>query len=92
MKKVKIMFLSLGMVALLSTGACKKDKMTCEEAASAASSASSAFLSSPNEANCNALKDAYSDILESCKSSYTQAQLDAAQAGLDALDCADLPL
>jgi hypothetical protein len=90
MKKVKIMFLSLGMVALLSTGACKKDKLSCEDAATAASAATNAFASSPTEASCNALKDAYSDILESCKSSYTQAQLDAAQAGLDALDCSDL--
>lgn len=82
-----MMFLSLGMVALLSTGACKKDKLSCEDAVSAISAATNTFASAPTEANCNALKNAYSDGLDACKSSYTQAQIDVLQAGIDALDC-----
>ena len=58
MKKVKILSMSLAMMALLSTGACKKDKLSCEDAAQAVATATTTWATASNEANCNALKDA----------------------------------
>lgn len=94
MKKVKMMFLSLGMVALLSTGACKKDDdepaLTCDEATTAATAAATAFATTRNEANCVTLKTALTNKLNACKSGYTQAEIDAAQAEIDRYDCSAL--
>lgn len=91
MKKVKVMFLSLGLMALLSTGACKKEEeLSCADATTAATNAGTAFAANPSEATCNALKDALSAGLNACRTGYTQAQIDAAQAQINALDCGAL--
>ncbi|MBK6338712.1 MAG: hypothetical protein IPN93_15815 [Bacteroidetes bacterium] len=67
MKKIKIMFLSLGMVALLSTGACKKDSDSkCDDALDKVASTFAAFDASSTAANCAAYKSAINEVLSNC--------------------------
>lgn len=93
MKKVKVLFMSLGMVALFSLGACKKEEsvksLSCADAATAVSNAATTYGTSPTIANCNAFKSALKNALSACKTAYTQGQIDDLQAEVDAIECVD---
>ena len=85
MKKVKILSMSLAMMALLSTGACKKDKLSCEDAAQAVATATTTWATASNEANCNALKDALNDAIDTCDDAALDTGYKAVLDGLG--DC-----
>jgi hypothetical protein len=87
-------FIYLFAFTVMLSASCSKDETvnTCADVpalATAYSTAATTYAASPTPANCNAFKTAgtkYLDALKKCPSSL-KAQIDAAQAAIDALTC-----